>query len=88
MESNQKVSDEEWRGFRRLLNCGHYALVDVGFEGRVGQLTTCDMCPLTTHSPGRPGIPTAATRQIVGIDQAWASQHPDSWGPEHWYGGS
>ena len=73
----------EWQGWRLMLNCGHYKLGD---HMRIGQLTACDVCPTTIHSPDRPGVPTAAVRQVVGHDQVQASREPEEWGPEWWHG--
>jgi hypothetical protein len=74
----------DWHGFRETLNCGHHQLRDS--ERRIGQVTACELCPLTVHNPGSPGVPCAAVRVIVGISPVQAPQGPDHWGPEHWHG--
>ena len=78
------MSGKPWRGFRETLNCGHFKLVYQ--RRRIGQVTACDLCPLTTHNQGSPGAPVAAVRLIVDISPVEAPQEPDSWGSEHWYG--
>jgi len=74
-----------WRGWRLTLNCGHLELTDLE-DRQTGQLTTCDMCPLTTHSPDRPGLPTRQIRVIVDRQPAVAPREPATIDPAYWYG--
>jgi hypothetical protein len=78
-------ADTGWHGWRLTLNCGHLELTDLE-DRQVGQLTTCDMCPLTVHSPGEPGRPARQVRVIVDRQPAEAPQEPATVDPGYWYG--
>jgi hypothetical protein len=73
-----------WHGYRLTLNCGDFTLTADRYW--IGQLISCHVCPLTTHNPAQPGVPSVPVRQIVAVDPVWAPQKPDAWGPEHWHG--
>ena len=75
---------EPWRGWRLTLNCGHLELTDLE-DRHVGQLTACDMCPLTVHSPDAPGRPTRQVRVIVDRQPAEAPQEPATVPSAYWY---
>jgi hypothetical protein len=76
---------EPWHGYLETLNCGHMQLTDLA-DRRVGQLVTCDLCPLNVHDESSPGRPVRSVRLIVRIGPARAPQEPDDWGPQYWYG--
>jgi hypothetical protein len=79
-----KPDSERWHGWRLTLNCGHLELTDLE-DRQIGQATTCDMCPLTVHSPGSPGLPTRQVRVIVDRQPVEALREPASVDPAYWY---
>ena len=77
-----------WDGYRITLNCAHLLLTDLVDQDRlqIGQLTTCDMCPLTVHNPDAPGRPTRAVRLVVNRESVRALATPLTVDPAYWYG--
>jgi hypothetical protein len=75
------ATEQRWSGWRLTLNCGHLELTDLE-DRQVGQATTCDMCPLTTHSPGRP---MRQVRVIVDRQPVEAPAYPASVDTAYWY---
>lgn len=74
-----------WNGWRLTLNCGHLELTDLE-DRQIGQLTTCDMCPLTTHDEDSPGRPVRQIRVIVDRQPVEAPKEPETVPSGHWYG--
>jgi len=70
---------------RVTLNCAHHLLTDLPDRLQIGQLATCDMCPLTTHSPGSPGLPARQVRLVVDRQPVRVSQAPASVDSVYWY---
>ena len=75
----------EWHGWRLTLNCGHLELTDLE-DRHIGQLVTCDMCPLTVHDEDAPGRPVRQIRVIVNREPVQAPEEPGTVPPGHWYG--
>jgi hypothetical protein len=75
----------DWNGWRLTLNCAHLLLTDQD-DYQIGRLAFCDMCPLTTHGEGSPGLPSRQMRVIVDRQPVHAPAAPELLSPSYWYG--
>lgn len=77
-----------WHGWRLTLNCGHLELTDRK-DRKIGQLTTCDMCPLTVHTQESPGrLQARQVRLVVDRQPVRLAAEPEHMtvDPAYWYG--